>query len=83
MYSLNSISHSAIMREKNRSPKKCIANLPLQGGKDGHPFATDRDTYDGRIAFPGNAVRRSRLDSREKMDALKRLSRAETAPEIF
>lgn len=52
------------------------------GGKDGHPFPVDRETYDKSIALLGDAVRRARLDSREKMEALRRLSRAETAPEI-
>jgi len=71
------------MREMNRPLKTGIANLPLHGGKDGHPFPIDRETYDKSIAILGDAVQRVRLDSREKMEALKRLSCAETAPEIF
>ena len=71
------------MSEMNRPLKTGIANLPLHGGKDGHPFPVDCETYDKSITILGDAVRRARIDSREKMDALKRLSCAETAPEIF
>ena len=71
------------MREVNRPLKTGIANLPLHGGKDGHPFPVDSETYDKSIAFLRYAVQRARLDSREKMDDLKRLSCTETAPEIF
>lgn len=79
---MNSISHGAIVREMNRPLKKCIANLSLHGGKDGHPFPVDRETYDKSIAFLRDAVQRARLDSREKTDALKRLSCTEATPEI-
>lgn len=66
-----------------RTERTGIANLPLHGGKDGHPFPIDRETYDKSIAFLGDTVRRARLDSQEKMEDLKRLSFAETAPEIL
>ena len=70
------------MREMNRPLKKCISNLSLHGGKDGHPFPVDRETYDKSIAILGDAVRRARIDNREKMEDPKRLSCVETAPEI-
>jgi hypothetical protein len=47
------------------------------GGKDGHPFPVDRNTYDRSIAVLSDAVRRAKIDNREKMEALKRLSYAE------
>jgi hypothetical protein len=71
------------MRGMSRPVKTGIATLLLHGGKDGHPFPVDRETYDKSIAFIGDAVRRARLDKREKIEALKRLSFAETAPEIL
>ena len=70
------------MNTMDSSLKTGIANLPLHGGKDGHPFPVDRETYDKSIAILGDAVRRARIDNREKMEALKRLSCTETAPEI-
>jgi len=46
------------------------------GGKDGHPFPVDRVTYDRSIELLQTAVRRARLEPREKGQALDRLSRA-------
>jgi hypothetical protein len=46
------------------------------GGKDGHPFPVDRETYDRSIALLGTAVRKAKIGNREKMEALKRLSQA-------
>lgn len=51
------------------------------GGKDGHPFPVDRETYDRSIAFLADAVRRARIDGRDKLGALRRLSLAQGAPE--
>ena len=46
------------------------------GGKDGHPFPVDRDTYDRNIHILLDAVRTSRLGETDKRDALKRLAAA-------
>jgi hypothetical protein len=47
------------------------------GGKDGHPFPVDRETYDRNIAILLDAVRKARLGDAEKTDALRRLARHE------
>lgn len=44
------------------------------GGKDGHPFPVDRQTYDRNIEILHTAVRRARLGDRERSDALERLA---------
>ena len=46
------------------------------GGKDGHPFPVDRETYDKVIEFLGKAVEMAKIGNKEKVDALKRLHRA-------
>jgi hypothetical protein len=46
------------------------------GGKDGHPFPVDRETYDNSIALLGAAVQKAKIGNREKIEALKRLSQA-------
>lgn len=43
------------------------------GGKDGHPFPVDRETYDGSIGLLRDALRQSRLGRTDKLDALRRL----------
>jgi hypothetical protein len=43
------------------------------GGKDGHPFPVDRETYDRSIAVLEEAVRKAQLGETEKSQALKRL----------
>ena len=45
------------------------------GGKDGHPFPVDRQTYDRSIEFLARAVDKARIDGAEKREALSRLSR--------
>jgi len=45
------------------------------GGKDGHPYPVDRETYDATIAFLERALRASRVEGREKDAALRRLHR--------
>jgi hypothetical protein len=45
------------------------------GGKDGTPFPVDRKTYDKTIDVIKRAVRLSKLGSRDKLDAVKRLAR--------
>lgn len=42
------------------------------GGKDGHPFPVDRETYDRSIAVLSEAVRKARVGETEKAAALKR-----------
>ncbi len=44
------------------------------GGKDGHPYPVDREGYDESIEWLRDAVRRARLGSRERLDALRRLA---------
>ena len=44
------------------------------GGKDGHPFPVDRETYDRSIEFLSEAVRRAKVENSEKVSALKRLA---------
>jgi hypothetical protein len=43
------------------------------GGKDGHPFPVDRETYDQNIAVLADAVRKSRVGDTDKTEALRRL----------
>mgnify|MGYP001478596929 CR=1 FL=1 len=45
------------------------------GGKDGHPYPVRRDLYDRSVAVLQQAVERARLGDRDKLDALRRLSR--------
>jgi hypothetical protein len=43
------------------------------GGKDGHPFPVDRETYDRSIGVLRDALRQSRLGRTDKLGALRRL----------
>ena len=45
------------------------------GGKDGHPYPVDRPTYDRSIEALREIIGRARVGNRERMDALRRLSR--------
>jgi hypothetical protein len=45
------------------------------GGKDGHPYPVDRETYDHSIATLIEALDAAKLDDREKYNAIRRLSR--------
>ncbi len=45
------------------------------GGKDGHPFPVDRQTYDRSINLLAQAVRKARIGTSEKEEALRRLDR--------
>jgi len=47
------------------------------GGKDGHPYPVDRESYDRSIAWLRDAVSRARVGHSERLRALKRLSRWE------
>jgi hypothetical protein len=44
------------------------------GGKDGHPYPVDRQTYDQSIHVLRDAIRRAKLGERERLDAIKRLN---------
>ena len=46
------------------------------GGKDGHPFPVDRQTYDQSIHILTEAVRKARIGETDKAEALKRLARS-------
>jgi hypothetical protein len=45
------------------------------GGKDGTPFPVDRETYDRTIETMNAALAAPEVDRRERVDALKRLSK--------
>jgi len=45
------------------------------GGKDGHPFPVDRQTYDKSIQLLAQAVYKARIDYTEKREALSRLGK--------
>ena len=47
------------------------------GGKDGHPFPVDRETYDCSISFLKECLDRARVKDREKIDAFRRLAQYE------
>ena len=44
------------------------------GGKDGHPFPVDRQTYDRSIHLLKEAVQRARVGERDRLEAVKRLN---------
>lgn len=44
------------------------------GGKDGHPYPVDRETYDQSIHILKNAVKRAKVGERDRLDAIKRLN---------
>jgi hypothetical protein len=44
------------------------------GGKDGHPYPVDRETYDRSIEVLRRAVERARLGQRDRVEALRRLT---------
>ncbi len=44
------------------------------GGKDGHPYPVDRETYDRTIEFLSTALREARIGLSERKDAFRRLS---------
>lgn len=46
------------------------------GGKDGHPYPVDRETYDRSIEALRRAVARAKLGQRDKLAALRRLGGA-------
>ncbi len=45
------------------------------GGKDGHPFPVQRDVYDVTIETLKRAIAKAKVGEREKVEAIKRLSR--------
>jgi hypothetical protein len=44
------------------------------GGKDGHPYPVNRQTYEESIEFLRKTVERAKLDKSEKANSLKRIS---------
>jgi hypothetical protein len=44
------------------------------GGKDGHPYPVDRQTYDQSIDVLKKAIQRAKLGERDRLDAIKRLN---------
>jgi len=48
------------------------------GGKDGHPYPVDRQTYDTTIEVLKRAIERARVGDGEKMEAIRRLRRFES-----
>jgi hypothetical protein len=44
------------------------------GGKDGHPYPVDRQTYDQSIHLLREAIQRAKLGERDRLDAIKRLN---------
>jgi hypothetical protein len=44
------------------------------GGKDGHPYPVDRNTYDRSVQILHTAVERAKIGDREKLEAIKRLN---------
>ncbi len=59
------------VRASTRDPAKFSF---AHGGKDGYPYAVDRDTYDRSIEVLREAVNRARVGDREKLEALRRLA---------
>ncbi|UCC72237.1 MAG: DUF763 domain-containing protein [Gemmatimonadota bacterium] len=47
------------------------------GGKDGHPFPVDRESYDRSIDWLRDAVGRARIGNSDRLQALRRLARWE------
>ncbi len=43
------------------------------GGKDGYPYPVDRKTYDSSIQFLAQAVDKTKIGDREKLEAFRRL----------
>lgn len=46
------------------------------GGKDGHPYPVDKNTYDRSIQILHSAVEHAKIGERERLDAIKRLKEA-------
>ena len=44
------------------------------GGKDGHPYPVDKETYEDSIEILRKALKQSKVGNSEKMDAIKRLN---------
>jgi hypothetical protein len=49
------------------------------GGKDGHPYPVDRQTYDGTIDFLQRALWSAKVGRTDKLKAMRRLSRFQNA----
>lgn len=67
--------------EQDDTKEKCVEEQRkwadysyAHGGKDGTPFPVDRELYDRNISVLSDAIKKARLGSNEKMNALKKLS---------
>jgi hypothetical protein len=58
----------------HRAEKSWADYSYAHGGKDGHPFPVDRETYDRSVNVLTEAVRKARIGDRDRTDALKRLA---------
>jgi len=56
-------------------PRRWADYSHAHGGKDSTPFPVDRETYDRNIAVLTDAIRRAQLGQKDKLDALRRLSK--------
>jgi len=54
--------------------KTGTVNLPLHGGKDGHPYPVDRQGYDFSIEYLKKVVNQAKVELTEKQKAFKRLT---------
>jgi hypothetical protein len=48
--------------------------LPLHGGKDGHPFPVDRATYDRSIEILRRSLERAKIEASDKRRAFGKLA---------
>ena len=66
----------AVLKAEPGRERKWADYSYAHGGKDGHPFPVDRETYDRSIAVLTDAVRKARVGEAEKSEALKRLAKS-------
>jgi len=45
------------------------------GGKDGHPYPVDRETYDSTVDYLRNAIEDAGIDRKDRLRALESLGR--------
>jgi hypothetical protein len=55
--------------------KSGTADLPLHGGKDGHPFPVPLSVYDNSISVLRRAVNKAKIDRCDRLRSLKALGR--------
>jgi len=64
---------SELVYGKKPSYKDPVKFSFAHGGKDGHPYPVNRDSYDRSIQILRKALQEARIGRSEKLDALKRL----------